>query len=221
MQHKIVHIYTRINISISASQRYVGYVVIKYKKRKNIKNVSDGLSWVANMVRLMYLPVLQPYSLYPKISRFLFLLLLLFCVLVYVCFFSPCLLLFLFLLLLLLLFFHFNSFSIFLIRHHRIQNTHKKIKINSLPKYWSDVVCVLGWMLFHMDLLALLLYVWNLVNETKRNRAIWRTQLWMHTDVHNYLKKNTIIIYISVLIFKMRIVAAAYVTMSMKAMPYE
>lgn len=76
---------TYINISISASQRYVGYVVIKYKKRKNIKNVSDGLSWVANMVRLMYLPVLQPYSLYPKISRFLFLLLLLFCVLVYVC----------------------------------------------------------------------------------------------------------------------------------------
>lgn len=34
-------------------------------------------------------------------------------------------------------------------------------------------------------------------------------------------KKNTIIIHISVLIFKMRIVAAAYVTMSMKAMPYE
>lgn len=134
---------TYINISISASQRYVGYVVIKYKKRKNIKNVSDGLSWVANMVRLMYLPVLQPYSLYPKISRFLFLLLLLFCVLVYVCFFSPFLLLFL--LLLLLLFFHFNSFSIFLIRHHPIQNTHKKNK-NKFTAKILERCCLCSWL---------------------------------------------------------------------------
>lgn len=120
--------YIHINISISASQRYVGYVVIKYKKRKNIKNVSDGLSWVANMVRLMYLPVLQPYSLYPKISRFLFLLLLLFCVLVYVCFFSPILLLFLFLLLLLLLLFSISILSLFFLFVTIQSKTHTKKK---------------------------------------------------------------------------------------------
>lgn len=37
-------------------------LVLKYKKRKNIKNVSDGLSWVAYMIRFMYLPVLQNHA---------------------------------------------------------------------------------------------------------------------------------------------------------------
>lgn len=136
-----------INISICSSQRYVVYAVIKYKKRKNIKNVSDGLSWVANMVRLMYLPVLQPYSLYPKNSRFLFLLLLLFCVLVYVCFFSPILLLFLFLLLLLLLLFSISILSLFfLFVTIPSKNTHKKKNKNKFTAKILERCCLCSWL---------------------------------------------------------------------------